>query len=350
MKLVDRVAQCRVPLIVHGGADNRFTHLNNTAECADAVARCPLRYVLADDLTRLCADLAYSKGARTVVCADLLHVPAQTLWIEWCNEPWQRALAHYGFRLLDDGLDWTGRRGALIQASPNGRRGLVRTFWTVGREMEVRASAIEAYFDFDTLEGEMPQPLDRREGAAGCVADEMRKDDMLGRCFRFRYEESWEAYYGNAILSDLERAAIWHHSLGTVAMTVPMLLAFLLLLATRSGLPKKAANLERLNRQRLRAARPALLDHIEIRAPLLPEYRGCQKDGNNDLSGWRRRPRLHHVRGHLVRRGGQIFWRVPHLRGSARVGTIQSRTVIWTFDQPQRRRSETAKAQAPGAY
>jgi hypothetical protein len=33
-----------------------------------------------------------------------------------------------------------------------------------------------------------------------------------------------------------------------------------------------------------------------------------------------------------VRRGSQLFWRVPHLRGSARSGVVRTRTVIWTFD------------------
>jgi hypothetical protein len=38
------------------------------------------------------------------------------------------------------------------------------------------------------------------------------------------------------------------------------------------------------------------------------------------------------VRGHLVRRGSQLFWRVPHLRGSARQGSVRTRTVTWTFE------------------
>jgi hypothetical protein len=38
------------------------------------------------------------------------------------------------------------------------------------------------------------------------------------------------------------------------------------------------------------------------------------------------------VRGHLVRRGSKLFWRVPHLRGNARAGNIRSRTVTWQFD------------------
>jgi hypothetical protein len=32
-----------------------------------------------------------------------------------------------------------------------------------------------------------------------------------------------------------------------------------------------------------------------------------------------------------VRRGAELFWRVPHLRGDARLGAVRTRTVTWTF-------------------
>jgi hypothetical protein len=35
-----------------------------------------------------------------------------------------------------------------------------------------------------------------------------------------------------------------------------------------------------------------------------------------------------------VRRGSQLFWRVPHLRGSCRAGVVRTRTVTWTIDGP----------------
>ena len=123
--------------------------------------------------------------------------------------------------------------------------------------------------------------------------------------------------------------ALWRHAAGTIAMDIPMLLAFLLLLATRSGLPQRVQTFERLNRRRLRSGRAPLLEHIEVYAPVLPEYRDCWR---GEPQGPRMSPRLHHVRGHLVRRGSQIFWRVPHLRGTARSGSVRTRTVTWTFD------------------
>lgn len=328
--LIDSVACCRTPFVVRNRTSGTVTALNNTADCAGLVARAPARYVLTDDLTTLCADLAYSKGARTVACADLLHVPAETLWVEWCDAPWRNALAEYGFPLVPPDGQCTGRRGAWVQASRDGRRGLVRTFWTVAAD--VLASSVEAYFDFDTAAGEEPEPVDGRARSVARVYDgERRDDDILGRCFRFRYEQSWSEYYGSAGLSSELSFAMWRHAVGTIAMDVPMLLTFFLLLATRGGLPQRTQTFEQLNRRRLKSGKAPLLAHIEVRCPMLPEYRDSRQ---SEPHSTRMGPRLHHVRGHLVRRGSQIFWRVPHLRGSARAGVVRTRTVTWTFDRP----------------
>ena len=328
MKLIDSVAQCHTPFVVSNRSSGRVTALNNTADCAGAVARCPLRYVLADNLTRLCADLAYSKGAGTMACADLLHVPAESLWVEWCNEPWQKALQQYGFPLIAGPAQWVGRRGAWIRASPDGRRGIVRTFWSASDE--VLASSVEAFFDFDTAIGEEPEPPEGEGGSARRIYDSERPEDILGRCFRFRYERSWSEYYRSAALPSERCLALWRLAVGTIAIDIPMLLAFFLLLATRNGLPQSPQSLEHLNRRRLQNGKAPLLDHIEVRAPMIPEYR----DGpRGEVRSTRQGPRLHHVRGHLVRRGSQIFWRVPHLRGSARSGFVRSRTVTWSFDR-----------------
>lgn len=259
-----------------------------------------------------------------------LHIPAETLWIEWCSKPWQQALHAYGFPLIETGSRSVGRRGALIRATRDGRRGLLRTSWAQADEQGVLASSMEAYLDFDTPEGEVPETPDGRDGQVGYVYDEARsKEDVLGRCFGFRYEESWLDYYQRAGMTAGQQSAVWHHCLGTVALDVPMLLAFFLLLGTRTGLPQQRAALERVNRQRVRAGKLPLLERVEVRSPLLPEYRDTTP---TEWHGARPCPRLHHVRGHLVRRGSQIFWRVPHLRGTARFGSVQTRTVVWTYE------------------
>jgi hypothetical protein len=196
--------------------------------------------------------------------------------------------------------------------------------------LNVLSSSMEAYFDFDTPEGEDPAVFDRQKRAAICVADSVvGKADILRRCFRFRFERSWQDYYDRAQLTSVQATAIAHHALGTIAIDIPVLLAFFLLLATRPGLPRRPLMLERLNKARARSGKGALLEQIEVFAPLLLENR---KGADRVSEAPRRSRRLHHVRGHLVRRGNKLFWSVPHLRGNARAGSIRTRTVTWQFD------------------
>jgi hypothetical protein len=305
--------------------------LNGAYEFAGEIAACPMRFVLADGLTRLCTALAYSRGAKSLDCADLLHVPGTSVWVEWLTEAACAELEAYGLERRSS-TPPSPRRGAWVRASLDGRRGLIRTFWSGPQEPEVLASSVEAYFDLDTPLHGLPEPMDGADSPAFTLFDSARKggDDLLQRCFRFRYERSWASYYDRARLSPLERQAILRHVMGTIALDVPILLTFFLLLATRSGLPQRPERYDRLNAARRRAGKAPLLDHVEVRAPWVPEY---ASGSQWCAGGGRRHPRLHHVRGHLVRRGSQLFWRVPHLRGSVRAGVIRSRTVTWTFEQ-----------------
>lgn len=330
VRLADRIAQCRTPFIVQNTKDGSVTHLNNAAAFARDINACATRYVMSDELTRLCTALAYSKGASTLACADLLHVPAERVWVEWTEAPWRNELARYGFKNPGDAAG-SGRRGAFIQSTPKGREGLVRTFWADGEsESDVLSSSMEAYFDFDTREGEDPEAFDRRHQPGMCVSDSaLGEADILRRCFRFRFERSWQVYYERAQLTSVQAVALSRHALGTIAIDIPVLLAFFLLLATRPSLPRRPLMLERLNQARARSGKAPLLDQVEVCAPLLPEYKSAGV-GGSEIS--RRSRRLHYVRGHLVRRGSKLFWRVPHMRGSARAGTVRTRTVTWQFD------------------
>src|SRR3984957_12466725 len=334
MRLADRIAQCRTPFIVQNTKNGSVTHLDSATAYSKDIAGCATRYVLSDELTRLCTALAYSRGADTLACADLLHVPAERVWVEWTEAAWLSELASYGFKGAV-GSTCTDRRGVFIQSTPQGRLGLMRTFWASGEsELNVLSSSMEAYFDFDTPEGEDPAVFDQQKRAAICVADSaVGKADILRRCFRFRFERSWQDYYDRAQLTSVQATAVSHHALGTIAIDIPVLLAFFLLLATRPGLPRRPLMLERLNKARERSGKAALLEQIEVFAPLLPECRsGCSSGSGVS----RRSRRLHHVRGHLVRRGSKLFWRVPHMRGSARAGSLRTRTVTWLFDPPNR--------------
>jgi hypothetical protein len=329
MRLVDRVAQARTPFITVCTSTGAQTRLSGASDCADEVASCPIRYVLSDDLTRLCAALAYSKGAQTLSCTDLMRVPAERLWVEWAYAPWRNELDLYGFPPTDDNFGNGGRRGALLMTSRDGRRGQVRTFWSTGEaEFDVCASAMVANFDFDEIQrDDSASAFSRRIRVANGQND---KESALRKCFDFEFERTWARYYDGANLSETRRERIENHSLSTIALDIPVLLSFFLLLNTRSGLPQQPSQLDRLNRSRIRGGKVPLLDHIEVLAPFPSKYIFARTDSSP--SG-RRRPRLHHVRGHLVRRRNELFWRVPHLRGNADSGVLKTRTVTWAFDR-----------------
>jgi hypothetical protein len=330
MNLADRLAQYRTPFVVENASSGVLSHLNGAADFSTFIEQCPIRYVLSDDLTRLCTALAYSKGSRTLECADLLYAPSETIWVEWCEAPWRGELGRYDFRVKSVDTPPSGRRGAFIRSSPDGRRGLVRTFWSEKHSAtDVLASSMEAYFDFDTVAGEEPRPLDDDYRPTVTVSDE-QSGILLRRCVRFRYESTWDAYYQKARCSPATLQAIALHSLGTIAIDIPVLMAFLMLLGTRSGISLRAQSFARLNRARARTGKMPLLDHVEARLPVLPPYSSIVAASE---SIGRQGRRLHHVRGHLVRRGNKIFWRIPHLRGNARLGSIRSRTVTWTVNE-----------------
>jgi len=60
----------------------------------------------------------------------------------------------------------------------------------------VLASSMESYFDFDTREGEDSEVFDRQQQSSICVSDNAVGDaDILRRCFRLRFERSWQDYY-----------------------------------------------------------------------------------------------------------------------------------------------------------
>jgi hypothetical protein len=93
MRLLDRVARCRVPLLLglDGNPLARF-EVTDPSHLAARVAECPLRFVLGDDLTRVSAELAFADGARLAGCLDLLRVPARQLWVEWNDGVHQRVI------------------------------------------------------------------------------------------------------------------------------------------------------------------------------------------------------------------------------------------------------------------
>lgn len=297
---------------------------------AAAVRACPLRLVLEEDLTQVITQLAYAEGERLSGCLDLIRIPAQRMWVEWLEERRQstlREIPKCGVSAPSEAK----RAGALIQAQPAGRTGTVRTFWSTSEE-QVYSAAVLTDFDLDrTIRPQLDVGAVFSGAAFGVVMpEEEALDELLGHV-SFRLDPAWVNYYRGAELTDAQRMLVLHNVLGTTAFDMPMILALFLLFAAKDGIRHREANLERLNRVRSNSGKAPLLEHIEARAAIA--VGDLHKTTRAPIPGTcpRRGPRLHHVRGHIARRGDKVFWRLPHLRGNARAGVVRSRTVQLSF-------------------
>jgi len=306
------------------------------AAFASQVAACPLRYVLDDDLTRASAELAFSDGARLAGCLDLLRVPAPHLWIEWNDEVHKKVIRDTNASASYDKAAAGRRVGVFMQASEDGLRATVRTFWAdaaAEESCDVTLSPLETHID---LSGQHPYPSDiagvLSGGYAGLINPADSAMSSLLDQMRFRFDDSWAAYY-RAAATDLEsqRRAVLE-SVAAVARDIPMLLGFFLLLSAKDATRSIPVTRAAINRKRLGHGRVPLLDHIEVRASLEAVR---ESDSSGTEPGGRQSPRLHHVRGHLVRRDDSVFWRTPHLRGNASRGMVRSRTVCLSFARPR---------------
>ena len=324
MRLLDLVAQSTsAAAMLPGGWGFPGAH-----QFADAVRTCPLRLVLADDLIQYTIQLAYAEGERLSGCLDLVHVPAQQLWLEWLEAPRQSTLSEMP-ACTSTPCYSVRRTGVLIAADPAGRAGTMRTFWSTLND-EVYSAALLTDFDLDRVMRPALEIDAVFSGAAfGVVIPVQPALDELLSHVCFRLDPAWANYYRAADLTQSQQLGVLHEVLGAMAFDMPMLLAVFLLFAAKDGLQRRAADLERLNRARCRSGKRALLEHIEVRAPIVADYQ-CPTSLAADANR-RRGPRLHHVRGHIARRGDKVFWRVPHLRGSARLGVVRSRTVQLSF-------------------
>jgi hypothetical protein len=299
--------------------------LSAAGDFARALEQCPLRYVLCDDVVRTCIALGYSEGEELRGCRDLLHLPAERVWVEWDEAVRREALARAlpACAPADDRA--IVRAGALISARPHGRAGSLRTFWLPRAEPRVPLLApVETLLDFEGgPAGGAPEALLAGQAVAVREPDHAQLDALL-QCASFRLDPSWQRYYQNVARDAATRAEVGRRSLAAVAFDIPMLLALLLLLSVRSGVIQVPMCPARLNAKRARLGRRPLLEHLEVSCVVPAARPPRAADG---LRGVRRAPRLHHVRGHIVRRRNTLYWRGPHWRGHARLGSVRSRTV-----------------------
>lgn len=333
MRLLDLIAQSHEPLVVAAHENSAPMAVTAPRDFARQIIECPLRFVIADDLTRASAELAFADGDRLAGCLDLLRIPATRLWIEWSDAVHQQVICDCGSVAHGDPKAVGRQVGVFLQAAPCGRSGTARTFWstpTASGKAEVQISPVETDLSLDDRFAPTSDPNPMLRGDYVSVTDHRDSGvaDLLRRV-RFRFDDSWRTYYQAAARTPDAKQQVVHKSLAAVAHDIPMLLAFFLLLNAKGATQPQPVQRSTLNRKRLSRGHAPLLDHIEVHASL-PAHSSAESDAEDGPSA-RHSPRLHHVRGHLVRREDRIFWRTPHLRGKAFRGVVRSRTVCLSF-------------------
>jgi hypothetical protein len=324
LRLLDHVAQCTAPFLVRQKRGDVW-RLTGAADFSQAVARCPLRLVLSDELVRICIELAYSEGDELSGCLDLLHLPAEQLWIEWSEPARREALRRVIPECVDLDDSDVERSGVLISAASSGRSGSLRTFFLTRVERgEPVVAALETLLDLDGSGAPGVLETVLKGGVVGvCDMQNAHLNDLL-RCARFRLDSAWQRYYASVVGSPALGAHVVRLLIAGVAFDIPMLLALFLLMTIRADLVQRAVKPERLNRKRAKFGRPPLLEHVEVSSPLFVQ--AAYHDPEQPASA-RSAPRFHHVRGHIVRRRNTVYWRGPHWRGHLRLGQVRSRTV-----------------------
>lgn len=324
MRLLDHVAQCTAPFLVRQQCGDVW-RLTGAGDFSQAVTHCPLRFVLTDELVRVCVELAYSQGDELCGCLDLVRLPAEWLWVEWSEAARRDALRCVIPEYLPAEVTDVERCGVLIHSEGSGRSGSLRTFFLTRDEpREPLVAALETVLELDGV-GTAEHPGTFLQGGVVRVCDSQNKhlNDVL-RCARFRLDPAWQRYYASVLPNTALGAQLIRPLISSVAFDIPLLLALLLLMTIRRDLVRRAVNPQRLNRKRVRFGRLPLLEHVEVSTPLLIQagYRSTQRTASA-----RNGPRFHHVRGHIVRRDDTVYWRGPHWRGHLRLGKVRSRTV-----------------------
>jgi hypothetical protein len=328
MRLLDLIVQGRCAPV----RSNDGCMLPGAERFKNAIRECPLRYVLSADLVTCATQLAYAEGDQVAGCLDLIHVPAQKLWVEWPESPRQAALRDIPSLEVTFDRSSTRWAGALISATPDCRSGTMRTFWSTADDLAYLSPMITTFdLDESMRRFRTSGPTIWRGDVVLQLQEEPAIDDLLEH-FRFRLDDEWARYYRERVHDSALEEKVLRANLGQCAFDPPMLMAFALLLGARDTLPRQTIKWDRLNRARRRAGKPPLLEHIELSAPI---NIGAAPGRVESHDSGRLSPRLHHVRGHIVRRGSAVFWRSPHLRGNARLGQVRSRTVVLNLGIPE---------------
>ncbi len=304
MRLLDQVMQCRSDVEVTLPGTGLF-RIPGAAIRADALARTPIRYVLGNDVRSLCEQIWRQWPSMLDPSDDRFRLPVEQMWIEW--EAPGCAIVRHTVRQ---------RFGILVTATQSGRSGKIESFWDDSAFGVDRAQVI-IEFDFDRRFAD----FDRRCSSFPLTGARQYPFFQHARAV---VDPAWQDYFSFTRMPAGGLAEVVELCMKRTWTDLPMMMAFLRLIAVRSAIQLSPTNLIKLNHARKKRNKSPLLDHIEVSATIGASPKQVL---HRDNEFQRPAPRLHRVRGHLVQRGGTLFWRQAHLRGRCDTRPIKSRTI-----------------------
>jgi len=322
MRLVDQVGN-EPAFVVENERIGGAVRVRTAADFRLRLQATPHRFILDQSATAFCTEFSVLEAAMLGDSMDILRFPAHRFWIEWMERPRVDTLASLRPGLFPQraGVASQTRAGALVEINPDERSGRAWLF-TGG---DASADLCPLFLDFDTR-GAVQVDAKPRLSRFKFACKEFPELDQVTRHCTINVEPSWLDYCRAATDGDDQFNREIANTASKILFDWPMIAAFSLLYPLPKPFVRRGSDLARLNLARERRGLSPLLDHVEVTASL--GARGTSGEiGGGTGSGAVRGKRLHHVRGHLVRRGDRVFWRSPHLRGKPELGEVMTRTV-----------------------
>lgn len=308
MRLLDQVMQCRSNVEVDLPGTGKF-ELPGAGARAAALAESPLRYVLGDNIRHQCEHIWRTWPELLSPSNARLRIPTERLWMEW--EVPTSVIA----------LDARKQRcGILINSDDMGRSGTIESFWEDATYGVDRAQV--------TIEFDLDHPISSKPGHHARFPIKAAQEFPFARHVAASLEPGWRDYFSFTRMPRHGLSDVVDLCLERIWTDVPMMLAFILLIGARPEIQERRVERAKLNAARKKRGKLPLLDHVEM--SLMVGNGGLLAPSQRGLRG-RQAPRLHLVRGHLVQRGGTLFWRQAHLRGRHDLPPITSKTVTVTI-------------------
>ncbi len=327
-RLIDKMMGYSLPATVISNDNQRTYTLSGAADIAAILHNTPIRYVLDREVTRFCADLACKNADFLQQCLDLVRLPAHQFWVEFDEDERLATLARQtpgrcaqvGGQPQPSPLAG-GRFGMMVSANEEETGGTATVCWSRSAK-DPHPEVSPAQIEFHLRDRTAPNPGDATNGVAP-LANPLPSVSRLNTFANLRIEPGWLRYYKAEAKTPERYAAALSTLSGQMWFDWALLAAFLVSLNIKGGLSQRPVPEAAAISGRRRLIAPHRPAHIEVTASLFGQTQDASRPATDARSG----KRLHYVRGHLVRRGGRIFWRSSHLRGDISIAPPGTRTV-----------------------